>query len=173
MTIDWTAVRCFVALDFETADHHPDSACAVGAVRIENGEVVGRFETLVRPPRKKVHFTFVHGLTWEQLEGAAPFAGAWPRGAPLFGGVEAIVAHGASFDRAVLLTCCAHASLRPPRAPFLCTRELAAGALKLASPSLAEACRIVDVPLLRPHDALSDAEACAGLFLAIQRRSPC
>jgi DNA polymerase-3 subunit epsilon len=168
MTTDWRAIRRFVALDFETADHHPDSACAIGAVRIEDRGIVARFEALVRPPRKKVHFTFVHGLTWQELEGAAPFAGAWPRCAPLFDGVEAIVAHGASFDRAVLLTCCAHASLRPPRAPFLCTRELAARTLKLATPSLADACRLVDVPLLRPHDALADAEACGQLFLALQ-----
>ena len=27
--------RPFVAIDFETADHGPDSACAVGLVRVE------------------------------------------------------------------------------------------------------------------------------------------
>ncbi len=102
MTTDWRAIRRFVALDFETADHHPDSACAIGAVRIEDRGIVARFEALVRPPRRKVHFTFVHGLTWQQLERAAPFAGAWPRCAPLFDGVEAIVAHG---HRSIALCC--------------------------------------------------------------------
>jgi DNA polymerase-3 subunit epsilon len=170
MTTDWTAIRRFVALDFETADHHADSACAIGAVRVDDGAIVERFETLVRPPRKRVHFTFIHKLTWQQLEHAEPFSLAWPRCASMFQDIDAIIAHGAEFDRAVLLTCCARASLRPPRAPFVCTRRLAATVLTLAAPSLADACRAVNVPLDRPHDALSDAEACAGLLLALQSR---
>ena len=30
----------YVALDFETADYQPDSACAVGLAKVRGGEVV-------------------------------------------------------------------------------------------------------------------------------------
>src|SRR3954470_15840229 len=55
----------FVAIDFETADHAPDSACAVGLVRVEALRVVHRENLLIRPPRRRFLWTHVHGITWE------------------------------------------------------------------------------------------------------------
>jgi DNA polymerase III epsilon subunit-like protein len=45
------AALTFVAIDFETADHGPDSACAVGLVRVSGAEIVERKYYLIRPPR--------------------------------------------------------------------------------------------------------------------------
>ena len=36
------APPCFVAIDFETADHGNDSACALGLVRVVGTEIVER-----------------------------------------------------------------------------------------------------------------------------------
>jgi DNA polymerase III epsilon subunit-like protein len=58
----------FVAIDFETADYKPDSACAVGLVRVENHQIVERAYTLIRPPRKKFVFTYYHGISWEMWQ---------------------------------------------------------------------------------------------------------
>ena len=52
--------RTFVALDFETADHGADSACAIGIVRVENLRIVAKEAILIRPPRSRVMFTHVH-----------------------------------------------------------------------------------------------------------------
>ena len=53
----------FVAIDFETADHGPDSACAVGLVRVSGNRIVKRKYYLIRPTRRSFFFTPVHGIT--------------------------------------------------------------------------------------------------------------
>src|SRR5262249_53277844 len=111
----------FVAIDFETADHSPDSACAVGLVRVEGLTVVRRETPLIRPPRPRVLFTHVHGITWEMVKDAASFAAAWRQLPPLLDRASALVAHNASFARRVLAACCAASGLRVPDLPFLCT----------------------------------------------------
>lgn len=59
----------YVALDFETADYQPDSACAVGLAKVRGGEVVDTLYSLIRPPRRRVLFTWVHGITWKDRAG--------------------------------------------------------------------------------------------------------
>jgi DNA polymerase-3 subunit epsilon len=59
----------FVAIDFETADYGPDSACAVALVRVEDGRVARRTFRLIRPPRRAFVFTHIHGLTWSDVRG--------------------------------------------------------------------------------------------------------
>jgi len=53
----------FVAIDFETADHGADSACAVGLVRVRDGRIAEQVTQLIRPPRQQFAFTWVHGIT--------------------------------------------------------------------------------------------------------------
>lgn len=91
----------FAALDFETADHGPDSACAVGVVRVERSEGVASATLHIRPPRPRVLFTHIHGLTWAMVEDAPPFAEAWPLLAPFLDGASVLAAHNAPFDRRV------------------------------------------------------------------------
>ena len=69
----------FVAIDFETADHGADSACAVGLVRVEDWAIVARESRLIRPPRRYIRFTYIHGITWAEVEGAPIFAKIWPQ----------------------------------------------------------------------------------------------
>jgi DNA polymerase III epsilon subunit-like protein len=44
----------FAAIDFETADHGPDSACAVGLVRVSGATIVKRKYYLIRPTRSSL-----------------------------------------------------------------------------------------------------------------------
>ena len=39
----------FVAIDVETANNHPSSICAIGAVKVVGGVIVERFYELVKP----------------------------------------------------------------------------------------------------------------------------
>src|SRR5689334_5226879 len=87
----------FVAIDFETADYGADSACAVGLVRVEGWTVVARESRLIRPPRRYIRFTDLHGITWAHVEGAPIFADVWPRLCPLLDGAKYFVAHNAGF----------------------------------------------------------------------------
>ena len=160
----------FVAIDFETGDHGPDSAVAVGLARVEGLEVVARACVLVRPPRAHIRFTHVHGITWPMVREAPPFADAWPRLAPLLAGAAALVAHNAPFDRRVLAACCEAAGLPAPALPFQCTVQLSRRTWGLKPNDLASVCRRLGVAL-RHHDAGSDAEACARIAIAAARHA--
>src|SRR6476659_7914567 len=91
--------RPFVAIDFETADHGADSACAVGLVRVEGGEVVAKTARLVRPPRRWIRFTYIHGIAWQHVADQPTFGQLWPELVPLLDGADYLAAHNASFDR--------------------------------------------------------------------------
>ena len=77
----------YVALDFETADYQPDSACAVGLAKVRGGEVVDTLYSLIRPPRRRVLFTWVHGITWKDVQGSPTFLEFWPQMASFLQGV--------------------------------------------------------------------------------------
>jgi DNA polymerase III subunit epsilon len=51
-----------VAIDFETADRWADSACAIGIVSIEKGEITKKGYRLIRPPRRHFIFSYIHGI---------------------------------------------------------------------------------------------------------------
>lgn len=155
----------FVALDFETADRHRDSACAVGVVRVEGTRITGRAHHLIRPPRAAFEFTRVHGITWLHVAREPRFSEVWRRVSPLLEGAEFIAAHNASFDRSVLQACCAMFAMEPPPLRFECTVKLARERWQLRPATLPDVCRHLGLTL-RHHDALSDAEACAGIVLA-------
>jgi len=155
----------FAAIDFETADHGRDSACAVGAVRVENGRIVDRYYRLIRPPRRSFAFTWVHGLTWRDVRDSPCFAEMWPELAAMLDGLPFLVAHNASFDRGVLEACCAAAGILPPPQPFRCTVQMARAKWRLPSAKLPAVCAHLDIPLDH-HNAISDAEACAKIALA-------
>ncbi len=158
----------FVALDFETADSGRDSACALGLVRVEAGRVTRREQRLIRPPRKRFQFSWVHGLDWEDVEHEPPFGEVWTELAPLLEGAEFLAAHNASFDRSVLEASCAAAHLTPPPLPFECTMRLARRLWQIRPTRLPNVCTKLGIPL-RHHDAGSDAEACARILIAALR----
>src|ERR1700759_4113233 len=87
----------FVAIDFETADHGADSACAVGLVRVEDLKIVARETVLIRPPRPQILFTFIHGITWPMVKDAPIFRDAWDKVSYLLDGATFLAAHNAPF----------------------------------------------------------------------------
>jgi DNA polymerase-3 subunit epsilon len=158
----------FVAIDFETADYHGDSACAVALMRVEGAQIVARRFSLLRPPRPAFRFSHIHGITWADVRSAPAFADAWPALSPILDGAAFLAAHNAAFDRRVLQMCCLAAGLPPPPLPFLCTVQLARRTWKLRSAKLPDVCRFLGVQL-KHHDPASDAEACARIVLAAKR----
>src|SRR3712207_5454438 len=91
-----------VAIDFETADPGPDSACALGLVAVEGGRVGAVRYRLIRPPRRRFRFTWLHGIAWEHVADEPGFGAVWAELAPLVAGADYLVAHNAAFDRRVL-----------------------------------------------------------------------
>lgn len=155
-----------VAIDFETADNGADSACAVGMARVEDGRVVDTLYQLLRPPRARILYTWVHGLTWAMLKDQPTFAQFWPAMAAFAGPSPVFVAHNARFDRNVLTTCRA-AMGAIQDSPFLCTLKGARRYLNLPRNRLSDVCAYLNIALTH-HHAGSDALGAAGIYLHLR-----
>jgi DNA polymerase-3 subunit epsilon len=115
----------FVAVDFETASYSPDSACAIGLVVVKGSRIVRRENHLIRPPDRRFDFTYIHGLSWEDVRNALTFAELWPTLGAALAEADFLAAHNASFDRRVLGSCCRTYLLPEPSLSFVCTVKLA------------------------------------------------
>lgn len=156
----------FVAIDYETATRATDSACSVGVVRVEKGELVARETLLIRPPRQEFIFSELHGIDWNKVANERVFADVWQVIMPLFDGAEFLCAHNAPFDRGVTLGCCKAYSLVPPPHPWKCTLEMSRKRWRGQPCKLSDVCQRLGITL-NHHEAGSDAEACARVMLAL------
>ena len=162
----------FVALDFETADYGPDSACSIGLVKVKDGKIAQKLYCLIRPPREEFIFTDIHGISWEDVENSPDFKGVWPKIADFINAAETLAAHNSGFDKRVLYACCAAAGVEKPTQPFVCTVQLARHVLKIRPATLSNVCLRLGIDLDH-HNALSDAEACARIVIAAGHNSSC
>ncbi|MEJ2273725.1 MAG: exonuclease domain-containing protein [Woeseiaceae bacterium] len=162
----------YVVVDVETTggrgEHH--RVTEIGAVRVVDGEVTDRFQTLLNPQR-----TLPPGII--RLTGITP---AMVADAPYFADIadefaafmqDAIfVAHNVEFDYGFIAREYARLG-RSFRYPKLCTcaamRRLYPGH---RSYSLASLCAEYDIPLKQHHRALCDAEAAAELLLLVNEK---
>jgi len=157
----------FAAIDFETADFGRDSACALGIVVMENGKIIKKEYSLIKPPRRDFVFSYLHGITWEDVASKPVFGDFWPTVRDLLDNVDFIAAHNASFDRSVLHACCDRHGHRPPLDKYVCTMKLARRLWDIRPTKLSDVCRHFDIRL-KHHDAASDALACASIVLRAQ-----
>ncbi|MGB5246915.1 MAG: exonuclease domain-containing protein [Woeseia sp.] len=164
--------QTYVVVDVETTGGRGDQhrVTEIGAVRVRNGKVLDRFQTLLNPQR-----SIPTGIT--RLTGISD---AMVHSAPLFVDIadefdaflkDAIfVAHNVEFDYRFIAAEFQRLG-RPFRMPKLCTcssmRKLYPGH---QSYSLAALCRAFDIPLTSHHRALCDAEAAAELLLLVNEK---
>ena len=148
----------FTAIDFETAHGQPWSICQVGLVVVEQGVIVKELEFLVQPPGNEYHWgnTRVHGISRKTTAAAPLFPEVWPELQPYIAGKH-VVAHNALFDCTCLRQTLSFYRLEPVSFRQHCT-------VKIYKKNLAALCRQYGISL-NHHNALSDARACALLFL--------
>ena len=163
-----SSVHNFAAIDFETANHSRDSACAIGVALVRQGRLVALERRLIRPPTPDFFFTHVHGIEWEDVRNEPSFAEVWADLHPVFADVDFLAAHNAPFDRSVLHACCETHRLRVPAQPFICTVQMARSVFDIYPTNLPAVCRRLRIPLSH-HEAGSDAEACARIVLAAMK----
>lgn len=161
----------FVAIDFETANEKPYSACAVGLVEVEDNRVVRQESFLIRPPESRFLFTDIHGLTWEHVREAESFLELWPRIEGWAKGADFFAAHNSGFDRGVLNASLKFHGIEPPSLPFVCTVQLARETWKLFPTKLPNVCDFLGFDL-KHHDAMSDALACAEIVRRSRMERP-
>jgi len=163
----------FTAIDFETANGHASSACAVGLVRVRDGRVVDRASWLIRPPAGHDEFLAfnirIHGITPEMVADAWEWADQL---GPLreFIGTDIAVAHNAGFDMGVIRQACAVTITPTPKLRYLCSVQVSRRTYDLPSHRLPLAAEAAGFGEFAHHEALADAEACAAIITDAARR---
>lgn len=163
----------FTAIDFETANGHPSSACAVGLVRVRGGAVVERADWLIRPPAAHAGFLpfniKIHGITADMVEEAREWGEQLEelRG---FIGDDVAVAHNASFDMGVIRAACFETVTPTPRLRYLCSVQVSRKTYEIPSHRLPLAAAAAGYGAFAHHEALADAEACAAIVVDAARR---
>jgi DNA polymerase-3 subunit epsilon len=160
----------FLAIDFETANRYRHSACAVGMVKVINGEMVSTEAHLIRPPESWFEFTYIHGLTWDDVRYEKTFDKIFPLIELHMDEVDYLVAHNSSFDKSVLRKSCEYYDIEPPQTDFLCTVRLSRDLWGINPTKLPNVCSYFGIPLDH-HDALSDTRACAQIMLMASKET--
>ena len=158
----------FAAVDFETASWQRDSACAVGLVVADDGEIIIERSWLVQPPgnRYKERSIEIHGIRPSDTRGSPCFDRVWPEVATLIGS-RVLIAHNVRFDIEVLWHSAAHWGYRIQPVDFVGSYLLSQEAWPgLQSYRLDKLADELGIPLSH-HDPLSDARAAALIGLRL------
>lgn len=156
----------FTAIDFETATgYHP---CSVGIVTVENGVIVDEYVSLIKPPKNEYspYTIAVHGIYPKDTIHAKPFNQVFPEIKKRIQN-RIVVAHNESFDRNVLAKSMAFYGLDYDELNIGSRWECTVKIYKskgLKPTKLSDCCREMNIDL-NHHEALSDARACAKLYL--------
>lgn len=154
----------FVGIDFETANSNPLSACAIGLVVFQSGEVIFEYESLIKPPKKYGEFkyfnTTIHKIKAEDVVEALRWDEIYPMLEPYI--TDALlVAHNAKFDIRVLKALNEFYNINIPVADYFCSVDLSRQIFPyLSNHKLNTVSDFLEINLDH-HNAKSDAMACA------------
>jgi len=148
----------FTAIDFETANYSRESICQVGLIRVEKGIITNEISILVQPPNNSYirRLTDLHGISPAHTRNAPSFSRVWAQIEPYIAN-QTVVAHNGSFDFNVLQKTLGSYGIMVPEYEKRCT-------YKIFKKKLNVLCVEHGIEL-NHHEALSDARACARLFL--------
>jgi DNA polymerase-3 subunit epsilon len=163
----------FTAIDFETANHHRGSPCAVGLVRVRDDEIEAEELWLMRPPPQYAGFepfnTRIHGIRSGDVAGEPTFESRLPQILGFIGS-DIVCAHNARFDSAVLAAACVAVGVEPPGLRYLCTLTAARRCLELPAYRLPFVAKDLGVDIGNHHEAGHDARAVARLVPRLAAR---
>lgn len=168
----------FVALDFETANSFRGSPCAIGMIKVVDGQIADEYSRLVRPPIGSDHFdpwnVMIHGITPNMVRDAKRFGDEWPTVLDFIGGLP-IVAHNAGFDMGVMREALTVSDISWPQLEYLCTMVLSRRTYELPSHTLAFVAKAAHVPWDEElhHDAMYDALIAAKIVLSMAKDNGC
>ncbi len=153
-----------VAIDFETANSRPNSACQIGLVVMEGFEIVAERSWLIRPPRLffAPQCVKVHGLTARDCMDKPAWDAIWPDVREMID-KSVLLGHNVGFDARVLVETCKHYELPIPPLEIQCSRLLAKRVWpSLDGHGLANVAKHLRLEF-QHHDALEDARASARI----------
>ncbi|WP_395402217.1 hypothetical protein ACHMXB_01630 [Arthrobacter sp. UC242_113] len=163
----------FTAIDFETANSHRGSACAVGLVKVRDGRIVDTASWLIKPPPGIDDFDPInvelHGIAEPDVQNAADWEMSL-EGILQFVSEDPLVAFDAGYDASVMRTATEHQHLDLPAKDFYCALHLAQDHLALPRHRLSDVLAALELPPLERDEPRAHALACAQIVLAIAAR---
>ena len=118
----------YVVLDFETTGLSPDRGdriTEIGAVRIREGQILDRFQSLVNcNVRVPAFITAYTGITQRMVDTAPPVGQVF-RSLSQFIGDTPVVAHNAGFDQRFFVSESRHCGMQVEVMPFICSMRVA------------------------------------------------
>lgn len=161
----------FVAVDTETTglDFDLCNIIEIGAVKVDNGEIIDSFKSLIKVDEKLPPF-IVHltGITDEMLADA-PSLNEVITDFDAFVGDSILLAHNASFDMNFLYTAYERALGKPLRNDYVDTLRVARRALpQLQHRTLPDLCEAFEVADEGEHRAYGDALATVQCYLRMR-----
>ena len=155
-------IDTFTAIDFETAHGKRWSICQIGLIRVENAVITHKISQLVQPPDNYYwsNFIDIHGITPRKTMNAPTFDQVWSKMEPFIKYQNVVAHNGFSFDFQCLKQTLEYYDMATPDYEGHCT-------YKIYRKNLAALCAEYRIQL-NHHDALSDALACAKLFMIDQ-----
>jgi DNA polymerase-3 subunit epsilon len=163
----------FVAVDVETANGMRGSVCAIGLAEVCDGRIQRTEAWLAKPPLGLNQFAEfnvrLHGISAAKVSNAPSFTEVLDDAVSFIDG-RTVIAHNAAFDIGAIREGCEAAGSPWPQIEYGCSLVLSRRLLPLLSYRLPFVCNALGVSLAQHHDAGSDAEACAGVVLALASR---
>ena len=155
----------FLAIDFETANEQPTSACELGLAVVRNYKIVESRSWLIRPPvmRFLPYNSMLHGINADDVAEVGHFSDLWFELKSYFEN-DLVVAHNAAFDMHVLRSLLLH--YRIPFKPISFTDSIKVARKvwqdDIARYGLHSLTKYFGIELDH-HSAASDAYACAEI----------
>lgn len=158
----------YTAIDFETANSSPLSACSIGVVVFEDGVPIRESIHLIHPPEEFGKFNWynvrIHGIKSAMVADQPTFAEVWNEIQSDIADTL-IVCHNAMFDTAVLCKLLTYYQIPLPDFLYVCTVKISQKVWPdMENHKLDTVSEALQIELDH-HEALSDARAC-GFILA-------
>lgn len=170
--VEWfhDPLQTYVVVDVETTGgkHEQHRVTEVGMVKVINGKIVDRWQSLINPQRHIPNaITRLTGISNNMVEGQPHFVDVIDQ-IDAFSQNSIFVAHNVNFDYHFFRSEFARCG-RDFKRPKLCTVQLSRQTFKgLNSYSLGALCKHFNISLQNHHRALDDAEAAAQLLIMSQ-----
>lgn len=159
-------LKKYIVFDLETTGLDPkkNEIVEIGAVKVENGEIVDTFSTFIKPKKGMTEAaTEVNGITDEMLADAPSINRVLPEFKKFIGSCT-LVGHNVEFDCKFLYIACARFQMKLTNS-YIDTLEMAQKAYPyMGNHKLGTLCNYLGIENETAHRALSDSTATQKVF---------
>lgn len=159
----------FIAIDFETANHYRNSACALGITKVHNDTIIESRSWLIRPNHIAFHEKniAIHHIFPEMVMHEPTFGMLAAEIMPYFEECDFAIAHNAPFDFGVLSALLQTYDLPIPVFQYSCSVQMARKAWPhLSSHKLNDLATEFGFQL-NHHDPKDDSRVCAEIIIKL------